>query len=75
MPILWKWENKPVKHLRALSAMPVRAQGEGLCTNITGDLQARFCFILAFFSQVLVPLILPFIRVKTDTTPEEGENT
>lgn len=64
-----------MKHLRTMSAMPARAQGEGLCTNITGELQARFCFILAFFSQVLVPLILPFIQVKTDISPEEGEDT
>ncbi len=53
-----------MKHIRKLSAIPARAQGEGLCTNITGDLQARYCFVLAFFSNVFVPLIQPFILVK-----------
>lgn len=53
-----------MKHVKQISAIPVCAQGEGLCTNITGDLQARYCFVLAFFSQVFVPLIQPFILVK-----------
>lgn len=63
-----------MKHVKFVSIVPERAQGEGLCTNIVGELQARFCFVLAFFSQVLVPLILPFIEAKTGTEPTEGES-
>ena len=64
-----------MKHIRGLGAIPVCAQGEGLCTNITGDLQARYCFVLAFFSQVFVPLVQPFILVKaSDGINENVEN-
>lgn len=63
-----------MKHIHAIGAVPARAQGEGLCTNITGDLQARYCFILAFFADVFVPLIQPFIQLKADTgETAEGE--
>ncbi len=61
-----------MKHVRQLSAAPARAQGEGLCTNITGDLQARYCFVLAFFSQVFVPLIQPFILVKASDAIDDN---
>lgn len=53
-----------MKHLHKLSAVPARAQTEGLCTDITGDLQARYCFVLSFFSDVFVPIIQPFLLVK-----------
>ncbi len=63
-----------MKHIRVMSDIPVRAQGEGLCTNITGDLQARYCFVLAFFADVFVPLIQPFILVKaSDGISDEVE--
>ena len=64
-----------MKHIRAMSSIPARAQSEGLCDNITSDLQARYCFVLAFFAQVFVPLIQPFILLKTndalDDAPQE----
>lgn len=63
-----------MKHIRGISAIPARAQGEGLCDNITSDLQARYCFVLAFFSQVFVPLIQPFILIKTSDAIDE-QNT
>lgn len=53
-----------MKHISRLSDIPAPAQGEGLCTNITSDLQARYCFVLAFFADVFVPIIQPFILVK-----------
>jgi len=65
-----------MKHIRVCGAIPAYAQGEGLCDNITGDLQARYCFVLAFFSQVFVPLVQPFILVKASdgiTDDVEGE--
>lgn len=62
-----------MKHLHTLGAVPPLAQGEGLCTNITGDLQARYCFILAFFADVFVPLIQPFILVKTSDAVDVAE--
>ncbi len=61
-----------MKHIRNVSTVPARAQGEGLCTNITGDLQARYCFVLAFFSQVFVPLIQPFILVKASDAIDDS---
>lgn len=61
-----------MKHIQSISVIPKRAQGEGLCDNITTDLQARYCFVLAFFSQVLVPLILPFIGLKTSDGAEDA---
>ncbi len=61
-----------MKHIRNVSTVPARAQGEGLCTNITGDLQARYCFVLAFFSQIFVPLIQPFILVKASDAIDDS---
>ncbi len=61
-----------MKHIRNVSTFPARAQGEGLCTNITGDLQARYCFVLAFFSQIFVPLIQPFILVKASDAIDDS---
>lgn len=52
-----------MKHICRLSSIPALAQ-EGLCTNVVSDLQARYCFVLAFFADVFVPLIQPFILVK-----------
>lgn len=60
-----------MKHVRMLGRTPLQAQTEGLCTNIVSDLQARYCFVLSFFSSVFVPIIQPFITLKTDTAPEE----
>ena len=61
-----------MKHICRISAVPARAQTEGLCTNITGDLQARYCFVLAFFSDVFIPLVQPFILVKTSDGISDG---
>ena len=59
-----------MKHIQKISDIPACAQTEGLCTNITSDLQARYCFVLAFFSDVFVPLIQPFLLVKTSDATE-----
>lgn len=53
-----------MNHLYRISKIPARAQSDGLCTSITSELQARYCFVLAFFSDVFVPLVQPFILVK-----------
>jgi len=53
-----------MKHIHKISDIPAYAQTEGLCTNVTSDLQARYCFVLAFFSDVFVPIIQPFLLVK-----------
>lgn len=53
-----------MKHVYGISRIPAPAQSEGLCTNVVGELQARYCFVLAFFSDVFVPLVQPFILVK-----------
>ncbi len=53
-----------MNHICRISKIPARAQSDGLCTNITSELQARYCFVLAFFSDVFVPLVQPFILVK-----------
>ena len=52
-----------MKHIYRLSNIPAPAQ-EGLCTNITSNLQARYCFVLSFFADVFVPLVQPFILIK-----------
>jgi len=47
-----------------------------LCTNVTDELQARFCFVLAFLTEVFVPLVLPFIQSKTaDSGTDSGTTT
>lgn len=53
-----------MKHIHKISDIPVRAQTSNLCSDITSDLQARYCFVLAFFSDVFVPIIQPFLLVK-----------
>lgn len=59
-----------MKHIKIVGRLPQRAQGDGLCTNITSDLQARFCFVLSFFSQVFVPLVQPLIGLKAGSPVE-----
>ncbi|HOJ70040.1 MAG TPA: hypothetical protein PK379_10975 [Candidatus Hydrogenedentes bacterium] len=59
-----------MRHIHRVN-VPVRAQtgsSQGLCTNVTDELQARFCFVLAFLTEVLVPLVLPFIQSKTSAS-------
>lgn len=58
-----------MKHIRRMGRLPRPAQTDGLCTDITSDLQARFCFVLSFFSQVFVPLVQPLIAIKAAPTP------
>ncbi len=64
-----------MRHTRSITRIPARAQdtATGLCTDIQDSLQARFCFILAFLTDVFVPLIQPFVNLKagsdsSDTT-------
>lgn len=59
-----------MQHMRKITRTPARAQSQGLCDNVTGDLQARFCFVLAFMTDVFVPLVLPFIEAKTVTSAD-----
>jgi hypothetical protein len=65
-----------MRHTKSITRIPACAQtapATGLCTNIADSLQARFCFILAFLTDVFVPLIQPFVNLKagsdsSDTT-------
>ncbi len=62
-----------MRHTKSITRIPACAQttpptGTGLCTNISDSLQARFCFILSFLSEVFVPLIQPFVNLKAGTT-------
>ena len=61
-----------MRHARKITRIPAQAQSQGLCDNVTGDLQARFCFVLAFMTDVFVPLVLPFIEAKTVTSVDDG---
>ena len=61
-----------MRHARKITRIPAQAQSQGLCDNVTGDLQARFCFVLAFLTDVFVPLVLPFVNAKTVTAADEG---
>ncbi len=54
-----------MRHMRKISRIPAAADSQGLCTDVNSELQARFCFVLAFLTDVLVPLMLPFIQIKT----------
>ncbi len=67
-----------MRHTRPINmpALAQTSQSQGLCTNVTDELQARFCFVLAFLTEVLVPLLLPFIQSKTATnTGGSGSDT
>jgi len=61
-----------MRHTTKITRIPAQAQSQGLCDNVTGDLQARFCFVLAFLTDVFVPLVLPFINAKTVTAADEA---
>ncbi|HNY87022.1 MAG TPA: hypothetical protein PKN23_11015 [Candidatus Hydrogenedentes bacterium] len=61
-----------MQHTRTVTRIPAQAQSQGLCDNVTGDLQARFCFVLAFLTDVFVPLVLPFIQAKTVTAADDA---
>lgn len=54
-----------MKHLRALGAVPARAQTT-LCGTITNDFQAQLCFLL----QVLTSFFLPVITLKEPVDPD-----
>jgi hypothetical protein len=70
-----------MRHTKNITRIPARAQGTGatpaagLCTNIVSDTQARFCFVLAFLTDVFVPLIQPFVSLKTTTTSDSGTSS
>ena len=51
-----------MRHIRTIGTVPNRAQG--LCDNIVGGAQARYCFVLSFLRDVIVPLVLPFLQLK-----------
>ena len=62
-----------MRHTKVITRVPARAEttpATGLCTNIEDSLQARFCFVLAFLTDVFVPLVQPFINLKAGTTTE-----
>jgi hypothetical protein len=62
-----------MRHMKSISRIPVRAQeSQGLCTDINDNLQARFCFVLAFFTDVFLPLLLPFVNIKAGDNAEEA---
>jgi hypothetical protein len=58
-----------MKHVRIIGITPRYA--EGLCENIVGERQAFFCFLLSFLRDVLVPLVQPFIALKTGQDLDE----
>ncbi len=60
-----------MKHTRMIGNLPQPA--EGLCDNITTTTQARYCFVLSFLTDFVVPLIQPFILWKTNQGAEETE--
>jgi len=51
-----------MRHLKTISQTPSLASG--VCDNVSGDLQARLCFVLEFLTGVFVPLFLPFVNAK-----------
>lgn len=53
-----------MRHMKKITRIPAVADSQGLCTDVNSDLQARFCFVLVFLTDVLVPLMLPFIQLK-----------
>jgi hypothetical protein len=61
-----------MRHTKSITRIPAYAVDTtpptGLCTNIADSLQARFCFILAFLTEVFVPLIQPFVGLKAGST-------
>jgi hypothetical protein len=67
-----------MRHTKGISRIPACAQTTapttGLCTNVVDSLQARFCFILAFLTDVFVPLVQPFVNLKAGTN-SSGDTT
>jgi hypothetical protein len=62
-----------MRHVRTISRTPERAD---FCGTIGSDTQARLCFILQFFVQFLLPVMLPGVSAKSPTTTTtEGEGT
>lgn len=61
-----------MRHIHPVGAIPQYA--EGLCDNITTVTQARYCFVLSFLTDFVVPLVQPIINWKTgpdnDSTTE-----
>lgn len=61
-----------MRHVHPVGNIPQCA--EGLCDNITTVTQARYCFVLSFLTDFIVPLVQPIITWKTtsgtDTTTE-----
>jgi hypothetical protein len=58
-----------MRHTKTITRIPALAQtttapATGLCTNVVDTTQARFCFVLAFLTDVFVPLIQPFVNLK-----------
>ena len=57
-----------MRHNKTITRIPAYAADTttttGLCTNVVDSLQARFCFILAFLTDVFVPIIQPFVTLK-----------
>ncbi len=64
-----------MKHLNTVGKIPRYAQGEGLCDNITTTTQARYCFVLMFLTDFVVPLVQPFILWKTSIGGDDTETT
>ena len=57
-----------MRHLTRISVPACADSSQGLCTTINDDLQARFCFVLAFLTEVFVPLVQPFIDLKAGSS-------
>lgn len=60
-----------MRHTKSITRIPACAEtapATGLCTNVVDTMQARFCFVLAFLTDVFVPLIQPFVNLKAGST-------
>ena len=42
-----------MRHMKKITRIPAVADSQGLCTEVNSELQARFCFVLAFLTDVL----------------------
>ena len=60
-----------MKHIRTIGRIPRLA--EGLCDNITTVTQARYCFVLSFLTDFIVPIVQPIIFWKTGQEPATTE--
>jgi len=62
-----------MRHTHPVGTIPQYA--EGLCDNITTVTQARYCFVLSFLTDFVVPLVQPVINWKTGPNTDSTTET